>query len=47
MMKTWNAPKMVELNVAETANGIFGSEFEFCIWLNDSKKKDDETNEES
>ena len=37
-MKEWNAPSMEELNVTETANGFFDSDFETLILLNDSKK---------
>lgn len=38
-MKNWNAPEVKELNIAETENGIFNSDVETCIILNDSNKK--------
>lgn len=30
-MKKWNTPEVAELNIAETANGIFTCCFETCI----------------
>ena len=44
-MKEWNAPSIEELNVTETANGIFNSDVETYLILNDSKSntpKDEE-----
>lgn len=37
-MKEWNTPSVEELNVTETANGIFNTEYETFIIANDSKK---------
>ena len=37
-MKEWNTPSVEELNVAETANGFFNTEFEAFLVANDSKK---------
>lgn len=37
-MKKWNAPEIAELNITETANGLFDSNYESVIILNDSKK---------
>ena len=37
-MKTWNTPEVTELNINETANGLFDSEYETFVILNDSKK---------
>ncbi len=37
-MKKWNTPSVEELNVKETANGLFNSEVETIFVLNDSKK---------
>ncbi|MGN1187054.1 MAG: hypothetical protein ACI4R6_01055 [Lachnospiraceae bacterium] len=37
-MKKWNAPEIAELNITETANGFFDSEYEGFFVLNDSKK---------
>ncbi len=37
-MKKWNAPEIAELNITETANGLFDSNYETVIILNDSKK---------
>ena len=37
-MKKWNTPEVKELNIAETANGIFDSEVESLLIFNDSKK---------
>ena len=55
MMKTWNAPKMVELNIAATANGFFDVDWEgpFNVVCGDGKDgkdegdKSDKTNQES
>ncbi len=38
-MKKWNTPEIVELNVSETANGIFDTWFESWLVHNDSDKK--------
>ena len=47
-MRVWNKPELAEVNINETANGFFDSEWEYCIWLNDSdaKKKKEETPDE-
>ncbi|MFV0341431.1 MAG: hypothetical protein ACK5JH_00865 [Anaerocolumna sp.] len=37
-MKKWNMPEVTELNISETANGIFDSKIEFWWVLNDDKK---------
>lgn len=37
-MKKWNAPEVTELNINQTANGLFNSEIETFLILNDSKK---------
>ena len=55
MMKTWNAPKMVELNIAATANGWWDIDWEGCTdgWFTDGEDhssnpdKSDKTNQES
>lgn len=36
-MKTWNKPEVAELNINETANGIWNSEVETLLFFNDSK----------
>lgn len=36
-MKTWNAPVVDEMNVQATANGIFCSDAEFCIFTHEHK----------
>lgn len=36
-MKTWNKPEVAELNINETANGIFCSDVETLLVFNDSK----------
>lgn len=50
-MKTWNNPEVTELNINETANGIFDSDVEFCWIINDSKKpstpKEDDKKDET
>ena len=46
-MKTWNAPEVKELNINETANGIFDSDVEFWWILNDSKKSSTTTPDEN
>lgn len=38
-MKKWNTPSVEELNINETANGIFNADFEICLIFNDSLKK--------
>lgn len=38
-MKNWNAPEVKELNINETANGIFDCEWEFWPIVNDDNKK--------
>jgi len=56
MMKKWNAPKMVELNIAATANGFWDVDWEgpFNVVFGEGKdgnddgdKSDDKTNLES
>lgn len=42
-MKTWNTPEVKELNINETANGIFNSEFESLIIFNDKKSDTPDT----
>lgn len=37
-MKTWNTPEATELNINETANGLFNSDVETFLIFNDSKK---------
>lgn len=39
-MKKWNAPEVAELNITETANGLWDHYLEICIVMNDSKKSD-------
>lgn len=34
MKKEWNAPSMQEMNINETANGIFEADFETVIFFN-------------
>lgn len=45
-MKEWNAPGVEELNVTETANGIFKSDIETVILFNDSFNKSNTPNED-
>ncbi|HKL98837.1 MAG TPA: hypothetical protein VJZ06_02875 [Mobilitalea sp.] len=40
-MKTWNTPEISELNIKETANGIFDACFESYILYKDSKATTD------
>ena len=47
MKKEWNAPSMQEMNINETANGIFGCEIETVILFNDSKKSNTPTDDPS
>ena len=37
-MKKWNTPEFTELNIKDTANGFFDSEYETYFILNDNKK---------
>ncbi len=37
-MKTWNSPEINELNINETSNGFFSTEYEFWPFSNDSQK---------
>ena len=43
-MKKWNAPEMVELNIAETANGYFNVDWEGPFGIVFGEGKDDEGN---
>lgn len=36
-MKKWNAPEVAELNISETANGLFNAEIETPWIFNDKK----------
>lgn len=38
-MKKWNTPSVEELNINETANGFFNTDYESFILINDSLKK--------
>lgn len=42
-MKKWNAPEVAELNITETANGIFDACFETCILFHQHESKKDDT----
>lgn len=47
-MKKWNTPEVAELNIEETACGIFCSEKECWPWINDNKAdKSPETPEDT
>lgn len=37
-MKKWNEPELKELNINQTENGFFDSNFESFILFNDDKK---------
>ncbi len=41
-MKKWNTPNVEELNINETANGIFNADFESFILFNKKSETPDE-----
>lgn len=41
-MKKWNTPNVEELNINETANGIFNADFESFILFNKESATPDE-----
>ena len=45
-MKEWNTPSVEELNVTETASGIFNADLETVILFNDNFKSNTPDNED-
>jgi len=38
-MKVWNKPELAEINLSATESGFFDTEWEICIFTNDSLKR--------